>query len=128
MKLGEIIKNYRTENDISMREFAKKADMSNAYVSMLEKGVDGRGKKIVPSIETINKVARACNMTFDALFNQLDGDFPVRVNSQSNLTDNEALFIEAYRKADAQTQEMIKRLLAYNNLLNGNQLDQEKLP
>ena len=126
MKLGEIIKNYRTENDISMREFAKKADMSNAYVSMLEKGVDGRGKKIVPSIETINKVARACNMTFEALFNQLDGDFPVRVNSQSNLTDNEALFIEAYRKADAQTQEMIKRLLAYNNLLNGNPLDQEQ--
>lgn len=128
MKLGEIIKNYRTENDISMREFAKMADMSNAYVSMLEKGVDGRGKKIVPSIETINKVARACNMTFDALFNQLDGDFPVRVNSQSNLTDNETLFIEAYRKADAQTQEMIKRLLAYNNLLNGNQPDQEKQP
>ena len=126
MKLGEIIKNYRTENDISMREFAKMADMSNAYVSMLEKGVDGRGKKIVPSIETVNKVARACNMTFEALFNQLDGDFPVRVNSQSNLTDNEALFIEAYRKADAQTQEMIKRLLAYNTLLNGNQLDQEK--
>jgi len=126
MKLGEIIKNYRTENDISMREFAKMADMSNAYVSMLEKGVDGRGKKIVPSIETINKVARACNMTFDALFNQLDGDFPVRVNSQSNLTDTEALFIEAYRKADIQTKEMIKRLLAYNNLLNGNQPDQEK--
>ena len=127
MKLGEIIKNYRTENDISMREFAKMADMSNAYVSMLEKGVDGRGKKIVPSIETINKVARACNMTFEALFNQLDGDFPVRVNSQSNLTDNEALFIEAYRKADAQTQEMIKRLLAYNTLLNEAH-DQEKQP
>jgi transcriptional regulator with XRE-family HTH domain len=127
MKLGEIIKNYRTENDISMREFAKMADMSNAYVSMLEKGVDGRGKKIVPSIETINKVARACNMTFDTLFNQLDGDFPVRVNSQSNLTDNEALFIEAYRKADIQTQEMIKRLLAYNTLLNEAH-DQEKLP
>ena len=126
MKLGEIIKNYRTENDISMREFAKMADMSNAYVSMLEKGVDGRGKKIVPSIETINKVARACNMTFEVLFNQLDGDFPVRVNSQSNLTDNEALFIEAYRNADTQTQEMIKRLLAYNTLLNGSQPDQEK--
>ena len=66
-------------------------------------------------------------MTFEALFNQLDGDFPVRVNSQSNLTDNEALFIEAYRKADAQTQEMIKRLLAYNTLLNEAH-DQEKLP
>ena len=88
-----------------MREFAKMADMSNAYVSMLEKGVDGRGKKIVPSIETVNKVARACNMTFEALFNQLDGDFPVRVNSQSNLTDNEALFIEAYRKALSEAQD-----------------------
>ena len=76
--------------------------------------------------ETINKVARACNMTFDALFNRLDGDFPVRVNSQSELTDSEALFIEAYRNADAQTQEMIKRLLTYNTLLASNQPDQER--
>jgi transcriptional regulator with XRE-family HTH domain len=46
MKLGEIIKNYRTENDISMREFAKMADMSNAYVSMLEKVWMAEGKRL----------------------------------------------------------------------------------
>jgi transcriptional regulator with XRE-family HTH domain len=45
-----------------------------------------------------------------------------------SLSESEQIFIERYRKSDIETKEMIKRLLAYNNLLNGNQPDQEKLP
>ena len=47
--------------------------------------------------------------------------------SFSSLAESEQMLIEYYRKSDAQTKEMIKRLLAYNTLLNEAH-DQEKLP
>ena len=37
MTLGEIIKQYRDENKMSMDAFAKKAGLSKAYISILER-------------------------------------------------------------------------------------------
>ena len=37
MKIGEYIRQYREENKLSQREFAKMCGLSNAYISMLEK-------------------------------------------------------------------------------------------
>lgn len=48
MTLGEIIKRYRGEHDLSMTEFADMCGMSKANISLLEKGFRN-GKKINPS-------------------------------------------------------------------------------
>lgn len=86
MHLGEIIKKYRTEHKMSMEEFAKKASLSKAYISMLEKNEDPRTKKeITPSIPTIQKVSSALGITFDDLFNQMDNDSKVLLNFDDTL-------------------------------------------
>ena len=36
MELGQIIKDYRALNNLSMQEFADRAKISKGYVSMLE--------------------------------------------------------------------------------------------
>lgn len=83
MHLGLIIKQYRDENKLSMAEFAKKAKISKAYVSVLEKNKDPRnGKPIIPSIPMIQNVANAMGISFEELFNLL-GD-----NEMISLIDN----------------------------------------
>ena len=72
MHIGLIIKEYRDRHNLSMADFAKLANISKAYVSVLEKNKDPRnGKPIVPSIPTIENVAKGMGLTFDELFNRL---------------------------------------------------------
>ena len=60
MTLGEIIKEYRVEHNMSMKDFSNISGISKAYVGLLEKNVHPTTKKeIAPSIEVINKVAKA---------------------------------------------------------------------
>ena len=37
MNLGEVIKKFRYENNMTMEEFAKRTELSKGYISMLEK-------------------------------------------------------------------------------------------
>ena len=58
MKLGELLKSYRTEHKLSMDAFCELSDLTKGYISMLEKNEHPKSKKpIVPSYETIEKIA-----------------------------------------------------------------------
>ncbi len=80
--LGEIIKNFRESKNpkISMDTFSDLSGLSKSYISMLERNKDPRGNPIIPTIETIDKVAKAMEASFDDIFKQLDRDTLVRVN------------------------------------------------
>lgn len=80
MTLGELIKKYRTDHDMSMDAFSQKTGLSKSYVSMLERNKDPRGNEITPSIETIYKVSKGVNMSFDEVFRVLDQNQLVRLN------------------------------------------------
>ena len=61
--LGQVIKDYRKKNKMSIRAYAKRLGMSSAYVYCLEKGVHPKtGEDIVPSFETICRAAEAMDM------------------------------------------------------------------
>ena len=80
MTLGEIIKAYRDEHELSMDSFAEKSGISKAYISLLEKNKHPKtGKPITPSIITIKQAADGMNMDFNILFNMIDGD--VRISN-----------------------------------------------
>lgn len=83
--LGMIIKNFRESKSpkMSMDRFAELSNLSKSYISMLEHNKDPRGNPITPTIETINKVANAMNVPFETIFNQLDSESLVKVNSTS---------------------------------------------
>lgn len=75
MTLGDYIKEYRQAHKYSMDDFAKRAGMSKAYVSILERNYNpSTGKAAIPSIETIKRVAVATGMGFNELFALLDED------------------------------------------------------
>jgi len=92
MTIGEIIREYRTINNLSMEEFALKCGLSKGYISMLENNKNPRsGKPIIPSIETIRQVANGMATDIDALIAKLDDGQPISMGKFKNSTAIDAI-------------------------------------
>ena len=85
MRLGEIIRKYRSEHGMSMSEFAKISGLSKQYVSVLEHGKHPTsGKSVAPSLIIIKKVAIAMGIPFDDLFAMLDDEVTLNTPEESS--------------------------------------------
>lgn len=72
MLLGDIIKQYRTQHQLSLQDFADLIGSSRSYIHMLEKNVNPTtNKPISPSIETLKLLAQAMHMDLDYLLKLL---------------------------------------------------------
>ena len=70
--LGSIIKNFRDTNNLSLREFSRKCNLSHTYIDKLEKGVDPRsGKPVEPTLDVLEKISSAINISLDDLLTKL---------------------------------------------------------
>ena len=89
MFLGEIIKQFREENNMTMETFAAKAGLSKGYISMLEKNKYPKSsKQLLPSIDTFKKAAKVMSMSADDLIRMTDGSQLVRLNqNEDDLTN-----------------------------------------
>lgn len=84
MHLGEIIKEFRAANKLSMAKFAEMSNVSKAYISVLERNKrPDTEKPVIPSIPVIKNVAEAMGMSFDDLFNMLEDNQVVSVVDDS---------------------------------------------
>ena len=89
MTLGEIIKNYRTTNNLSMDAFAERSGISKAYISLLEKNRHPKtGKPIAPSIQCIKQAAFGMNIEFNSLFEMVDGNVSLSDLPSSSVTSD----------------------------------------
>ena len=67
MQLGERLRSIRKERKIKLKDLSQHADLSVPYLSDIERGV------VNPSIETLQKIARAYDMIVKNLLNGVDG-------------------------------------------------------
>ena len=73
MKLSELITRFREEHGISQRKMASMCNLSTGYISLIEKDRNPQtGKKMVPTITVLNKIARGMGMTLDDLLSMCD--------------------------------------------------------
>ena len=88
MLLGEIIANYRKENNLSQRKFAERCKgISNGYISMIENNCNPKtGKPIVPSLDKLKIIAEAMGMALESLLDLAD-DMPVALSREVKLFD-----------------------------------------
>ena len=89
MKLGDVIREYREMHGMSQRTFARRAGLSNAQISFLEKGVGPTGKPFEPTFETLRKVAKAMGTSAEALMYDCD-EFYLTL-SDNDLTEDEQI-------------------------------------
>lgn len=91
MKLSTIISDYRNHMQISQREFARRCDLSNSYISFLEKETNPKtGKPMVPTIEQYKKLADGMDMSLQSLFELLDEDSPVDLHAPVIMAESSA--------------------------------------
>lgn len=110
MTIGEYVRNYRKKQGLSMQAFGEKCNLSRAYISILEKGINPTtGKAFAPTIETLNKIAEVTGVTIDALLPMLDGNQLITVNhSNSSYSEDEKNLIKKYRQLDADGKEDVE--------------------
>ena len=73
MKLGAKIKYFRKERKLTMQQLGDLSGKTKGYISMLEKGVNPQTKKpIVPSLESIQSIAKALSIDLDELISDTE--------------------------------------------------------
>ena len=82
MKLSDLIIDYRTRMNISQRDFSRRCDLSNSYISFLEKEKNPKtGKPLIPTLEQYKKLADGMGISVHRLFELIDDDAPVDLRS-----------------------------------------------
>lgn len=82
MEIKDIILNFRKENKISQREFARRCELSNSLISVLEMGINPQtGKKNSPDLITYKKLASGMGITLQDLLDMLDDSEVISLRS-----------------------------------------------
>ena len=113
MKLGEIVKQYRNDNDLSQRQFAKICGISNGYISMLEEGKNPKtGEPIVPSLAMYKKLAAAMGVTVNELMSSAE-DQEISIET-SALSEGDVALLKAL---DQLTDDEQKQVIEFAQFL-----------
>jgi transcriptional regulator with XRE-family HTH domain len=97
--LGDYIREQRTAAQISLRQLAKLAGVSNPYLSQIERGL----RK--PSAEILQQLAKALRISAEALYVQAgilderygEGDVPTAIVTEARLTERQKqVLLEIY--------------------------------
>jgi transcriptional regulator with XRE-family HTH domain len=95
--LGEIIREQRELAEMSMRQFAQIAGISNPYLSQIERGLRA------PSQHVLDGIASALKMSADALYEQagipVPGDDEALTSSVLEAIDEDPLLTSRQRAA-----------------------------
>lgn len=119
MTIGQIIKKYREERGLSQRQFATLCNVSNGYISMLEKEKNPKtNEPITPSLPALKTIARAMNVSLNELL-ELADDVSVDISNHAYissdtdivLTERERALIIAYRNLNDEGQKKINDYL-----------------
>ena len=108
--LGDFIKSQRRLAELSQRELARLADLSDAYLSQLERGLHE------PSVRVLNGLADALNLPPDNMLRFLGRD------TSDDKPSTEAAILTDERLTDLQKQSMIdvyRAFIAANEVAAG---------
>jgi len=109
--LGDYIREQRTSAQVSLRQLAKAAGVSNPYLSQIERGL----RK--PSAEILQQIAKALRISAEALYVQAgilderygDSDVPTAVLGDPGITERQKQVLleiyESFRKENEERPE-----------------------
>ncbi|WP_158734941.1 helix-turn-helix domain-containing protein [Alteribacillus sp. YIM 98480] len=100
--IGDRVKKYRKEKDLSLTELAEKAGVAKSYLSAIERNIQTN-----PSIQFLEKISKVLNVSIDALIkDELDVD-------EKDL-DDEWLAIVQEAMDSGVSKEQFKEFLEFN--------------
>ena len=111
--LGAYIRGQRQMADMSLRQLAALSNVSNAYLSQVERGLHQ------PSLKVLGSIANALNIAPESLLAQV-GLGPGRNNSAGEQEDSQARTLAALRSDTRLTREQREAMITlYKAFLSG---------
>ena len=102
INIGETIRNYRLQKGMSQGDIEKRTGLLRCYLSRVENG------HTVPSLETLQKIARALNLQLAEFFAE---EVVGKEMSGLNLGEEEIRFLTQIQRYSANLSESDRRLL-----------------
>lgn len=97
MYIGEIIKRYRTENELSQRAFASRTNLSPSYINTLEKIYNPKtGKPYSVTTDVAIELANAMNLKIEELLNMLNDDQEFTTNEDKKANNSNSAIVFVY--------------------------------
>lgn len=94
MILGDLIKQYRNNKNMSLRDFAKQCGLSHTYISALEKNIDPRtGKPIAPTLDTVKYLSKGMNMSIEDILKILDDEQEFKIKEDAPKYDDQKVYM-----------------------------------
>lgn len=104
--LGDFLRKKR--GDISLRDFAKKLDISHTYLDNIEKGYDNRTKKPLRiTVDTLSKIAKALDEPVEKLVALSEN----RDCTKIQLNDMDIAFASGIKGLNRENQEIAKNII-----------------
>lgn len=92
MYIGEIIKNYRINNNLTQRAFAARTSLSPSYINTLEKIYNPKtGKPYSVTTDVASELAKAMFMSIEDLLKSLDSNQEFILNSNTKNENSSAI-------------------------------------
>ncbi len=109
--LGEFIKSQRRLEQMSIRELAKRTEISNPYLSQIERGLHE------PSVRILNAISKALNVSLSSLLSHLE---PFEENGGTSHADVNQSQVELAIYSDPILSEHHKEVLvvSYKNFVS----------
>lgn len=115
MTLGDCVKEYRDSHDLSQRQFAELCDLSNAYISVLEKNVNPKtGEAPAPTYGVYKKIAGAMGISVQSLMEKADesavslgSNILVEMQSEPFSEETKQIIDKRLEDADANKRELL---------------------
>ncbi|SDI50515.1 helix-turn-helix domain-containing protein [Alteribacillus bidgolensis] len=100
--IGDRVKKYRKEKNLSLTELAEKAGVAKSYLSAIERNIQTN-----PSIQFLEKISKVLNVSVDALIKE-------ELNIDEKDLDDEWLAIVQEAMDSGVSKEQFKEFLEFN--------------
>jgi transcriptional regulator with XRE-family HTH domain len=116
--LGDFIKAQRTLAELSLRELAARTNVSNPYLSQIERGLHE------PSVRVLKAIAGALNMSAETLLKQAGLLDEAGTVGESSPTTEKAIAADRALKPEQRT----AMLAVYRSYIEANEAESAKRP
>ena len=100
MELNEYLNKYLVDHDMSIREFAKRCDISHTYIANIVNDKTGRGTRPVLSYQKLKQIAKGMGVDINDFLAEIDVDIKWgKQEALSIISEDEIELINLWRSA-----------------------------
>jgi transcriptional regulator with XRE-family HTH domain len=105
MNIGETIRNYRLQKNMSQGDIEKRTGLLRCYLSRVENG------HTIPSLDTLAKIAQAMDLQLAQFFTDMNSENGNSAKAAPQLSEDEVRFLSQIRRYSPNLNDSDRKLV-----------------